>query len=50
MCLVCEILPEHTDRFVINIIGLICWGILKEKTLYKISEMKFSSLELKFSG
>ena len=29
---------------------LICWGIIKVKILYKISGMKFSSLELKLSG
>ena len=31
-------------------IDLICWGTIKVKILYKISGMKFCSLELKLCG
>ena len=44
-----QILPERKNRFVFYEVNLICWGIIKVKILYKISGMKFSSLELKLS-
>ena len=45
-----QILPELKNRFVLKGVDLICWGIMKVRILYKISGMKFSSLELKLSG
>ena len=45
-----QILPEFKNRFVLKDADLIYWGTIKAKILYKISEMKFSSLELELSG
>ena len=45
-----RILPELNNRLILKEIDLICWGIVKVKILYKISGMKFSSLELKLNG
>ena len=42
-----QILPELKNTFALKDIVPICWGIIKVKILYKISGMKFSSLELK---
>ena len=45
-----QIVPELKKKFVLKDVNLICWGTIKVKILYKISGMKFSSLELKLSG
>ena len=45
-----QILTELKNRFVLKYIDLIYWRLLKVKILYKISGMKFSSLELKLSS
>ena len=45
-----QILPELKNIFLVKEVDRICWGIIKLKILYKISGMKFSSLQLKLSG
>ena len=51
MFLLCSNLTRtFLNRFVLKEVDLICWGIIKAKIFYKISVMKFSSLELKLSG
>ena len=45
-----QILPELKKRFVLINVDPIYWRMIKVKILYKISGMKFSSLELKLNG
>ena len=45
-----QILTEFKNRFVFKEVDLICWVIIKVKLFYKISGIKFSSLELILSG
>ena len=45
-----QILPQLKNSFVLKDADLLCWGIIKVKFLYKITGIKFSSLELKLSG
>ena len=45
-----QILPELNNRFILKVMDLICWEIIKVKILYKISGVKFNSLELKLCG